>query len=524
MQSLLNEKPTFYYMQSISQLHALSGHTPSESMQRHPALIVITEGTATFYMNGRNYCLKAGNIAHFQQGERLICIESSELGGYWISYDAVDSTICHSAAFEDGLLLSQASLRLMQLIEQSFKAWHTHMTTNPFAIQQLFSNMLFQLHNELQLQQHKKDYWLPDIISYIEQHYRTDITRSELAKLANVTPEHFSRVFHKETGHTYSAYLHLLRIRKAQQMMLTATPQLSQLAAMLGYEESSYFSRKFKQITGISPAAYMCKEKRIVSLTYNYTGCLRALDIVPEIATYSAWQEKSLQTSPQHKLLLSDADYEAIVETVTAIKPDVVLSYSALPINSHLLSVAPVIEIPFRQLSWKEQFLLIGNIVNRRQEAEEWLHAFQLRSMNFKAMLEHKLAPNRSIIVWEFGRQYAYCFAPSYGRACQFLYDELGFTMPEDIQQQNIYEKGFIEIEINQLSAFNADVILFVNHPQQPQMQNQFKFVLQSAKWQALKAVQHNCVYFLDEPELFYGFDPLSSLAQLQTLQNALTS
>lgn len=524
MQFTNQDKPAYYYMQAINQLHALSGHEPLDRGQKQSILVVITEGAANFYWDEQTYRLQAGNIAHFQHGEKLTCVGSTELCGYWISYSELDFNACSVSPFQDGLLLLQASMRLIQLIEQSYKTWHTDASTNPFAIQQLFANILFQLHNELQLQHHKKDYWLPEIVAYIEQHYNTDISRSELAKLANVTPEHFSRVFHKETGHTYSAYVNLLRIRKSQQLMLTVSSQLSQIANILGYEESSYFSRKFKQIVGISPAAYKRKEKIVVSLNYNYTGCLRALNVLPELASYSDWQERTLNTSSRHKLLLPDSDYEAIAEAVAAIKPDVVLSYASLPINSYLMSIAPVIEIPFRQLSWKEQFLLISDVVNRREQAEQWLHAFQLKTIDTKNKLEQQLIAHSSVIVWEFGREHVYCFAPSYGRACQFLYDELGFTMPEVLKQQAIFEKGFVEVTIDQLVNYDADVLIFVNNPRQQQARQQFKLMLDSAQWQALQAVRHNHIYFLNEPDLFYGFDPLSTLAQLKFIDQALTS
>lgn len=69
--------------------------------------------------------------------------------------------------------------------------------------------------------------------------------------------------------------------------MLTGAPNLSQLALEVGYVEGTYLSRKFKQVVGISPAAYHRKNKRIVALNFNHTASLRALEIMPQLGVYS---------------------------------------------------------------------------------------------------------------------------------------------------------------------------------------------------------------------------------------------
>ncbi|BFH71810.1 hypothetical protein J27TS7_52430 [Paenibacillus dendritiformis] len=91
---------------------------------------------------------------------------------------------------------------------------------------------------------------------YMESRYSDDLTREHMAALAHVNPEHFSRTFRKRTGRTFNAHLTLLRLRSAQRRLLTGAPDLTTLAQEVGYKDSFYLSRKFKQAVGISPTAY----------------------------------------------------------------------------------------------------------------------------------------------------------------------------------------------------------------------------------------------------------------------------
>lgn len=91
-------------------------------------------------------------------------------------------------------------------------------------------------------------------VAYIRDNFRSDITLSSLAKKFSVSPEHFSRTFKKETGLGFSKYLNSLRLQYAEQLLRTAKNlNITQIAEICGFEDSNYFSKKFKDIYGISP-------------------------------------------------------------------------------------------------------------------------------------------------------------------------------------------------------------------------------------------------------------------------------
>ncbi|MBQ9805956.1 MAG: helix-turn-helix transcriptional regulator [Clostridia bacterium] len=94
-------------------------------------------------------------------------------------------------------------------------------------------------------------------IAYIKEHFSSEITLTSLAKMNSMSPEHFSRVFKRETGFGFSEYLTMVRLQKAEQMLKSSERfPISQIAYDCGFNDSNYFSEKFKQVYGMPPMKY----------------------------------------------------------------------------------------------------------------------------------------------------------------------------------------------------------------------------------------------------------------------------
>ena len=75
-----------------------------------------------------------------------------------------------------------------------------------------------------------------------------------MAEMFSVCPEHFSREFKKETGFGFCEYLNLLRLKKAEQLLKQNDKiRVSEVSEMVGFNDSNYFSLKFKKMYGTSP-------------------------------------------------------------------------------------------------------------------------------------------------------------------------------------------------------------------------------------------------------------------------------
>jgi AraC-like DNA-binding protein len=78
---------------------------------------------------------------------------------------------------------------------------------------------------------------------------------ADLAGLAGLTESHLIRVFHREFGLPPHAY-HLRRRLAAASELLASGVSVSTVAYECGFADQSHLSRKFKEVYGLTPAAW----------------------------------------------------------------------------------------------------------------------------------------------------------------------------------------------------------------------------------------------------------------------------
>jgi AraC family transcriptional regulator, arabinose operon regulatory protein len=85
-----------------------------------------------------------------------------------------------------------------------------------------------------------------------EKWYRVE----ELAAYMYMTPDHFIRVFKQVTGLTPGEYMIQSRIEAAKNLLRFSSHSVARIADMLGYRDVYFFSKQFRQRSGLSPSGY----------------------------------------------------------------------------------------------------------------------------------------------------------------------------------------------------------------------------------------------------------------------------
>jgi len=91
---------------------------------------------------------------------------------------------------------------------------------------------------------------------YIWTHYTRKLSLKEIAKASGLSAPYFSTVFKEEMGNNLSNYLNRLRVEKAQAMLVTTDLPICEIAQSCGFEDQSWFSKIFKNNTGLTPGKY----------------------------------------------------------------------------------------------------------------------------------------------------------------------------------------------------------------------------------------------------------------------------
>ena len=97
---------------------------------------------------------------------------------------------------------------------------------------------------------------LNTILEYVAANYNRPLTTKDLAAILYVSEGYFCRFFKNATGKSAVEYINEYRIKRAIALIENTDLSLSEIAASVGFEDASYFSRAFRKIKGESPSDF----------------------------------------------------------------------------------------------------------------------------------------------------------------------------------------------------------------------------------------------------------------------------
>lgn len=90
----------------------------------------------------------------------------------------------------------------------------------------------------------------------LQSRFDKDVSLEAVAAEHAMSPRNLVRRFKAATGHLPGAYLQLLRVAAARQLLERGRAPVQKVSAAVGYEDSTYFRGIFKRHTGMTPSEY----------------------------------------------------------------------------------------------------------------------------------------------------------------------------------------------------------------------------------------------------------------------------
>jgi AraC-like DNA-binding protein len=97
---------------------------------------------------------------------------------------------------------------------------------------------------------------LGPVIEHIRRNFRQPLYRDELARMAFLSPTQFHLAFRRATGTSPIKFAEGIRLRRAQQLLITTGRKMADIARECGYADPYAFSKFFKRSCGHSPSEY----------------------------------------------------------------------------------------------------------------------------------------------------------------------------------------------------------------------------------------------------------------------------
>lgn len=95
-----------------------------------------------------------------------------------------------------------------------------------------------------------------EIALYLQNHCSESCTLDKLSSQFYISSSYLTRVFKSVTGFTVTEYLTICRVRKAGNLLCDTNISITEIAAICGFGNVTYFERIFKRITEHTPLQY----------------------------------------------------------------------------------------------------------------------------------------------------------------------------------------------------------------------------------------------------------------------------
>jgi len=260
-------------------------HHATDRLHRHEfhELVVITNGRGRHLTDNDDYVLEAGDVfllrGQMQHGyadvDRMglinILFKPRELGlplgdlgdipGYQLLF-RVEPRLRQQARFRGRLHLPTDKLaeavRLAAQLEHELRARPPGYRFTARALLMQLIAYLSRCHAGTRRATDQPLRCLGEVLSYIDSHYRDEITVRQLMKVANMSQSSLMRTFQKVFQRSPIDYLIRVRMEKACELLTDEEQRITDVALACGFNDSNYFTRQFRRVTGRSPRDYRC--------------------------------------------------------------------------------------------------------------------------------------------------------------------------------------------------------------------------------------------------------------------------
>lgn len=173
-------------------------------------------------------------------------------------------------------IISEARTNFCTVLDDPYLEQLKRVEQPPFGAEQMIKihleQLLIQLYRKYsgELQKYGKEQTtMPDdelyqnILTYFENHLSEQMSIQRICQEHLVSPSQLKRLFRRHSSSGILEKFNAMKIEHAKQLIRNQKDNFTQIADQLGYGSIHYFSRQFKQVTGMTPTEYATSIKQL---------------------------------------------------------------------------------------------------------------------------------------------------------------------------------------------------------------------------------------------------------------------
>lgn len=182
-------------------------------------------------------------------------------------------------------------------------------------------------------------------------------------------------------------------------------------------------------------------------------------------------------------------------EMVLSMNPDLIIVYARATEEeiAQYSKIAPTVATPFYGDPF-ETFHMVAEILNKQDEAEQWLAEYQERVEEKRELVKDMNLSEQSALVIQFALKNVYTYRSS---TFPVIFDDYQFQLTEkQAQLEEDPNFGSHQLSEEVLPEFDADhIFVIINDDESRQV---YEEMIEGPIWKSLKAVQNDHVYLIN--------------------------
>lgn len=231
----------------------------------------LVSGTRRQFVNHTIYDMKKGDLILIPKGSihKTTAIAENPHTRYLVNFsESFSDGICKAlgesigAVFETMIISVPESrraylLNLFEKMEEEYKTKGADKYADAMIRNYLSELFVFILRrSDVKVPDDIPEKQIQSAARFIYDNYDKDITLAKAAKHVHMSESYFSKKFKAVTGLNFSEYIVSTRIKKADELLINTNKSVSEIAELCGFSDANYFGDVFKKKKGLSPNKY----------------------------------------------------------------------------------------------------------------------------------------------------------------------------------------------------------------------------------------------------------------------------
>ena len=207
-------------------------------------IAVCVKGSFKICVSGKEYTLNEGNFSLVNGYEPHFYGKTENAEGYavMISYSVMEKFIENSGGRLGVYLTPNDNGETAKIVSEAFKKWKDFNFYMKLGVAEYILGALKNYCGITNAPLDKTGALIPEILTYIDENSKTDLTLVSVAEHFSYTPQHFSVIFNKYVGASFRDYLNSVRLYKAEKLINEGYGVCSS-ALMEGFKSLNTFYR-----------------------------------------------------------------------------------------------------------------------------------------------------------------------------------------------------------------------------------------------------------------------------------------